>query len=214
MEETKVCSKCGEIYALSFFTIKNGKYTNLCRKCKRERDRKFYSNNKSIINVKQKDYYKKNAISIKNRVKDYYWENREDILLDNRSNVERKNRRNENFRNRYKTEPNLVIKNRIRVRMWELLRNNKSNNTISILGCSVDECRKYLESNFLPGMTWENYGEWEIDHIIPCASFDLTKPEEQLKCFHYTNLQPLWEFDNRSKRDKIIVLTSEGIFLV
>ena len=78
----------------------------------------------------------------------------------------------------------------------------------------MNECRKWIESRFQPGMTWENYGDWHIDHIIPCASFDLTKPEEQLKCFHYTNLQPLWAEDNCRKSDKIEVLTSEGVFLV
>jgi hypothetical protein len=44
---------------------------------------------------------------------------------------------------------------------------------------------------------------WHIDHIKPCSSFDLTKEEEQRKCFHYTNLQPLWATDNRKKADKI-----------
>jgi hypothetical protein len=94
----------------------------------------------------------------------------------------------------------------------------KAYKSMKLLGCSVDECRMYLESKFLPGMTWENHGfgdgKWHIDHILPCASFDLTKPEEQLKCFHYTNLQPLWHNENLSKSDKIQVLTSEGVFLV
>jgi hypothetical protein len=51
-------------------------------------------------------------------------------------------------------------------------------------------------------MNWENQGEWHIDHILPCASFDLTKEEEQRKCFHYTNLQPLWAKDNMIKGSK------------
>ena len=53
-------------------------------------------------------------------------------------------------------------------------------------------------------MSWDNQGEWHIDHIIPCASFDLTNEEEQEKCFHYTNLQPLWAIDNMVKGCKII----------
>ena len=51
---------------------------------------------------------------------------------------------------------------------------------------------------------WDNYGEWHIDHIKPCAKFDLTKLEDQKKCFNYTNLQPLWAIDNYKKRDKIL----------
>jgi hypothetical protein len=64
---------------------------------------------------------------------------------------------------------------------------------------------KHLESHFTEGMNWDNYGVygWHMDHIIPCAAFDLTKPEDQSKCFHYTNLQPLWAKDNLSKRDTI-----------
>ena len=54
-------------------------------------------------------------------------------------------------------------------------------------------------------MTWKNHGlkGWHIDHIIPCAAFDLTKEEEQKKCFHYSNLQPLWWIDNLKKSNKM-----------
>lgn len=52
-------------------------------------------------------------------------------------------------------------------------------------------------------MTWENYGEWHIDHIKPCASFDLNDPEQQKLCFHYTNLQPMWAKENQKKADKL-----------
>jgi len=67
------------------------------------------------------------------------------------------------------------------------------------VGCDVDTLRAHLERQFVDGMTWENQGEWHIDHVRPCASFNLDNEDERHKCFHYTNLQPLWGPDNLSK---------------
>ena len=82
--------------------------------------------------------------------------------------------------------------------------NSKSKRTFELLGCSVEELWTHLEKTFKPGMTRENHGEWHIDHIIPCVSFDLSKPKEQAKCFHYSNLQALWKHENLSKGAKIL----------
>lgn len=90
----------------------------------------------------------------------------------------------------------------LRTRLHNALRGNeKSGNTISLLGCSIIALKEYLTNRFKNGMNWDNYGEWHIDHIVPCAKFDLRHPEEQKKCFHYTNLQPLWALDNILKSD-------------
>lgn len=78
----------------------------------------------------------------------------------------------------------------------------KGGKTTELLGCSISHLKSWLEFWMKPGMTWENHGEWHIDHKKPCASFDLTKLEEQKKCFHYTNLEPLWAHDNLSKGAK------------
>ena len=78
----------------------------------------------------------------------------------------------------------------------------KAHKTEELVGCTWQELRDYLQSFFADGMSWENMGQWHIDHIRPCASFDLTEPEQQKECFHYTNLQPLWAEDNRTKSDK------------
>ena len=67
------------------------------------------------------------------------------------------------------------------------------------VGCDVKTLRDHLETQLKDGMTWENQGEWHIDHIKPCASFDITKEDERMKCFNYTNLQPLWGTENMSK---------------
>ena len=81
----------------------------------------------------------------------------------------------------------------------------KTKKTLELLGVpNIEFLKKYLESKFKPGMSWEKRGLIHIDHIIPCASFDLTDPKQQAKCFHYTNLQPLWSHENLSKGSKIL----------
>lgn len=81
-------------------------------------------------------------------------------------------------------------------------RGTKALRTMELVGCAVATLRAHLDLLFTPGMSWENYGEWEIDHRRPCASFNLADPAQQLACFHYTNLQPLWRTDNRIKHAK------------
>lgn len=75
--------------------------------------------------------------------------------------------------------------------------------TRDLIGCTIDELRSHLESQFRDGMAWDNYGKWHIDHIIPCSAFDLSKEEELKRCFHFSNLQPLWAKENLRKADKI-----------
>jgi len=94
------------------------------------------------------------------------------------------------------------ISGRVRSRLNEALRAamaRKTSSTTILLGCSIPELKAHLESQFREGMTWDNHGKWHIDHIIPCSSFNLVDPAEQLKCFNYTNLQPLWAHENLRK---------------
>jgi hypothetical protein len=82
---------------------------------------------------------------------------------------------------------------------------NKHHSAIELLGCNIDDYKQYLEQQFHPDMTWENHGIlWEIDHIKPCASFDLTDVNQQQECFHYKNTQPLYKSYNRSKGAKFL----------
>ena len=74
-----------------------------------------------------------------------------------------------------------------------------SKSTQRVLGCNQERLQIHLESLFQPGMTWENYGEWQVDHIKPCSSFDLTKDSDLLECFHYRNTQPLWQYQHSRK---------------
>lgn len=68
-----------------------------------------------------------------------------------------------------------------------------------LIGCTQEELITHLCSQFAEGMTINNYPEWEPDHILPVASFNLKSEADQIACFHFKNLQPLWRFDNRSK---------------
>lgn len=106
-------------------------------------------------------------------------------------------------RNYRKTDINRNIGMKLRNRINAVLRyNKKSKPTEDLLGCSVSEFAVHLQSQFAEGMTWEKFlaGEIHIDHIVPCALFDLSLPEEQAECFHFSNLQPLWATENLRKQ--------------
>lgn len=79
----------------------------------------------------------------------------------------------------------------------------KAHRTAALVGCSYLELRRHIESQWSDGMDWSNYGRvfgmWCIDHIRPCASFDLTDPDQQMECFNWKNLRPLWVIENQRK---------------
>jgi hypothetical protein len=98
------------------------------------------------------------------------------------------------------------LKRLLRRRMGKVLKGLRSAGSVEdLVGCTLAQLRGHLESKFQPGMTWHNRGfrGWHIDHIRPCASFDLADPEQQRKCFYYNNLQPLWAADNMRKGAKV-----------
>lgn len=119
----------------------------------------------------------------------------------------RKADRKEYFRNYQKnrraSDPSFRIGRNLRKRIWKVLKLNlKSDSCDALLGCSYEELKGHIESKFEDGMSWDNYGEWHLDHIKPCSLFDLSLEDQQRECFNYTNLQPLWAKDNLSKGNK------------
>ena len=140
----------------------------------------YREKNKDELRVKKKEYRTNNKDKVNKYFRGY--------------NKERK-----------ETDPNFKLTKHLRTRLYKALVAQhavKSAKTLELLGASVAFVKKYLESKFTPGMSWDNYGEWHVDHIKPCASFDLTDPEQQRECFNYKNLQPLWWEDNISKGDR------------
>ena len=111
---------------------------------------------------------------------------------------------NSRHNNKYHSDINYKMKHNLKRRMNNAIKGHfKDCSTLKLLGCNLETVRQHLESKFTEGMSWDNYGKWHIDHIMPCASFDLSDLEQQRKCFHYTNLQPLWAKDNMQKKDKV-----------
>jgi len=180
---------------------------------------------KEYFRIYQKTHKKERTGYIKKYGKIYYEEHIEEIKKYNKkhnklyyeAHKEERKKYNKQYRNlnkekinkcfriRIKTDINFKISCCLRVRIRKALKGiNKSKSTIKLLGCSIDQLKQHLESQFKPGMSWNNYGYrgWHVDHNKPCASFDLSIPEEQLKCFNYTNLQPLWAEENLSKGSK------------
>jgi hypothetical protein len=117
---------------------------------------------------------------------------------------EKKEEINRKARERRKNSPQARTANNLRSRIGKALQGVvKSARTMELLGCPIDDFVKYIASQFDNKMSWVNYGEWHIDHIIPCALFDLENADEQKMCFHHKNLRPLWGKENIVKSNKI-----------
>lgn len=211
--ETKKCKLCEQEKGLNEFYLCAGKYSSRCKKCfgeyqKNNPNRKgnlnrYGSKNRDIINSKTRERYHKDVDESRKS-------NREKRKRLRKLNPEKyRNYGNNKNKERYhkmKNNPKYKIERILRKRFLSAIKREfKKTSAITLLGCSIEECKKYLESKFQEGMTWKNHGlkGWHIDHIIPCSAFDLTKEEEQKKCFHYSNLQPLWWIDNLKKSNKM-----------
>lgn len=103
------------------------------------------------------------------------------------------------YRNRLATDVNFRLRHNLRARMRAAVRGLGVKSSISLIGCSMQDLRSYLESKFQIGMSWNNHGEWHIDHVKPLSAFDLTDATQLKAACHYTNLQPLWASDNLKK---------------
>jgi hypothetical protein len=94
--------------------------------------------------------------------------------------------------------PSGRLRKRLMSRIWSAMKGQRVNGvgSFSLVGCSVEFLRRYIEAKFETGMSWDNYGEWHVDHIRPCASFDLSDKEQVIQCFNWRNLQPMWASEN------------------
>lgn len=165
---------------------------------RREYSKKYYSENKDkwVKYTNNNEWYYNNPERAKDIRAKYYQKNKKDIV---RRRVER-----------YNTNIHVRLSGILRGRLKGALaryrdKKYKWKSAIKLLGCDMNFFIKYIEKMFVNGMSWENYGSvWHIDHIRPVISFDLRLKEDQLECFHYTNMQPLLAHDNISKGSKYV----------
>ena len=180
----------------------------------KEHKRQVYLKNKKLISKKHKKYYETHKKQIKeydlNRkeFKKFYMSNyrknhsKQAKIIFKKWRISNKKELREYKNYKYRTDVNyritVLLRGRLRLALNGIC---KSKSTLKLLGCSLEYFKTYYEDKFQDGMNWDKVmsGEIHIDHIKPCASFDLSKPSHQRKCFHYTNLQPLWAIDNMKK---------------
>lgn len=208
-------------------------YTTECKDCILKKQKIRYNDKHDEIRAKQNQYYKEikqseeryshfvevqaeyqrnhkeqhNIASKKYRKK--YPERQREYKQNYIMPPESRTRQREYDRKKYNEDINFRLTNNLRARIWQaIFKPSKGGRKYfkfnEIIGCSKDFLKQYLESKFIEGMSWSNYGEWHIDHIRPCALFDLTDTEQQKQCFHYSNLQPLWAHDNFVKNKKLV----------
>lgn len=141
--------------------------------------------------------------SVKRRIaaKGAYWRRQLDQRHATRRNTpEKRARWNRRSNTRYKTNVQTRLAHYLRSRIKKAVkRDQRAGSAVRDLGCSIDAFKSYLEALFSSRMSWDNYGEWHLDHIRPLAAFDLTDRAQFLVACHYTNYQPLWAADNLSK---------------
>jgi hypothetical protein len=219
--ENKVCSKCGEEKLLCEFSKNKNNYDghhHHCKLCRntdakeyrkkhpeklKEVDRLRYKKDKDKINSRNKKYqkthkdklYEKAKIRKKNniiKVTTYHKKYRED-------NSEKLSQ----YKKEYKLKnKHIVAWRRVLYNSLRRFNKKKEGKTIELLGYSAEDLKNHLESLFTDGMSWDNYGQWHIDHIIPLSSANTE--DEICALFNYKNLQPLWASDNFKKSDKIL----------
>lgn len=159
----------------------------------KEKDKNYYINNKSKINERDKKYSEENKDKISVNKKEYYQKNK--VIIKEKKRIYIQKRRKEDLLFKLKDAISGLIYHSIRRQGY-----SKKTRTYKILGCSFEEFKLYIEVMFTEGMTWENHGEWHLDHIKPIS---LAKTEDEVyELNHYLNFQPLWAEDNIKKGNK------------
>lgn len=206
--KARKCNRCSQVKEVKFFKQLN----QTCIYCKRQSKIEVLERQKLREEAAAKATHKTCIrCKITKKIGEGISEKKNPYCRDCSNEINRikyaKNGGKEKFRIKRQTNLAYNIETKLRSRLRGALREGggiKKQRTEALIGCSFKEFREHLESKMKPGMTMEKVLSAEIvlDHIIPCSLFDLTNQEEQQRCFHYSNIQPLWKFDNDIKYDR------------
>lgn len=193
---TKTCNTCNIEKDVTCFSIRNintQNRHNKCKDCTNKHASIYREVNKEIIKKKQNEWYEEKGKLWK---KNYENENRDKIR--------------EYERMRYKIDPQYRMKKILRSRFKKTVTKKKIyKSVLKYIGIDLEVFLKWIEFQFDENMSWENSGKyWDIDHVVPCDSFDLTCEEDVMKCFHWTNIRPLEKTENDRKNnivDELII---------
>lgn len=207
---TKICIKCGIEKPLSEFYKRKAcpiGVVSACKECEKIRDRVrsklYYKKNKEKVALRGKTYRKNNKEKINIRGKNYYKINKDKLL--NQAKMRRKEI-NIRLKQKYKTDLKFRLNNNIAKSIRGSLKDGKNGeHWEDVVGFTLNKFKKHIEKLFQKNMTWDNYGEWHIDHKIPISVFNFTKSEHRdfQRCWALKNLQPLWAKENISKLNKL-----------
>jgi len=172
---------------------------------RKERHKAYYEANKDKLIAYQKAYQEANKDKIREQKKAYREYNKDKMKAYYEANKDKLNAYNNSYiKERKKNDTLFKLKCNLRNRIYLSIKNKgytKKSKTYQILGCTYKEFKEHIERQFTKGMSWDNQGEWHLDHIYPVS---LAKNEEELiKLNHYTNFQPLWAEENLKKSNKI-----------
>lgn len=228
--ELKRCGKCETYRNLTEFNYAKKTWDNLRTTCKPCLN-KARESNKSKKTEYNKEYWSRTKEKQSERKKEWYQNNKEHVLLYNKeyndthkdqirehqkgyriANLDKIKARHAEWRRRdyadMRENPDRAnefarykVKTNTGRRIREILEQTKSKRCIEYVGCELNFFMMHLEEQFTEGMTWDNYGEWHLDHVIPCVAFDMLDDVQVAACFSWRNYQPLWERDNIVKKD-------------
>ncbi|QDP47316.1 MAG: hypothetical protein Unbinned4388contig1000_35 [Prokaryotic dsDNA virus sp.] len=204
---SKKCAKCKKVKDFSEFSKSKRAKDGLqcrCKVCDKDyRDANIESRMKA-----NKAWNEANKDKVAAHRKTWREANREKIAAWREANIGTE-KSHDYFRSYHKerrlSDPLFRLSCNLRNRTWTAFNRKgykKKSKTQEMLGVDWEVCKAHIERQFTKDMTWDNYGEWHIDHVIPLASANTE--EELIKLCHYTNLQPLWAEDNLKKGAKII----------